>query len=201
MPDKSSKRSVSSIHETVLATASGGLSIALATLLSLLTLYRMPQGGTITPASMLPIIFCGLAFGPAWGIGIGAVYGLLQFIIAPFAAHWASIFLDYPLAFAMLGLAGLFAPRRTVRTGQGHVLRRIGLLKMTRIMAGIWLAVLGRLIMHLLSGVIFYRSYAVEAGQNPWIYSIIYNVTYMVPEAVIVTVLMLALSYLFRPSR
>lgn len=201
MTTKSSNRPLSSTHETVLATASGGLSIALATLLSLLTLYRMPQGGTITPASMLPIIFCALAFGPVWGIGIGAVYGLLQFIVAPFAAHWASIILDYPLAFAMLGLAGLFAPRRSIRIGQGHVLRRIGLLKMRRIMAGIWLAVLGRLVMHLLSGVIFYRAYAMDAGQNPWIYSIIYNVSYMVPEAVIVTILMVALSYIFRPAR
>ena len=73
-------------RETILATACGGMAIALSTILSMFTIYRMPQGGTITPASMLPIIFCALAFGPL-GI-VSPCTCMLQFIIAPFAAHW-----------------------------------------------------------------------------------------------------------------
>ena len=193
-----SKRQLS--RETILATASGGMAIALSLILSMITLYRMPQGGSITPASMLPIIFCAIAFGPAWGIGIGLVHGLLQFVIAPYAAHWASIFLDYPLAFGLLGLAGFFTVSRRLRIPERNVLRRLSLVKLPFLILAIWVAMLGRLTSHLFSGVIFYRSYAIDAGQNPWIYSLIYNGTYMLPEALITTAIMLPLAVFFRSS-
>ena len=57
----------------ILAIAAGGISIAMATVLSLLKLFAMPQGGSITPASMLPIILYSLCFGPVWGVGVGIV--------------------------------------------------------------------------------------------------------------------------------
>ena len=122
------KQTQQKTRELVLATASGGMAIALGTLLSIFTVIRMPQGGSLTIGSMLPIIFCALAFGPVWGFGIAIVYGALQFIIAPYAAHWASIFLDYPIAFGLLGLAGLFAAPAQQRRSERHVLRRISLM-------------------------------------------------------------------------
>ncbi len=189
------------LRETILATACGGMAIALSTILSMFTVYRMPQGGSITPASMLPIVFCALAFGPAWGIGIGLVHGLLQFVLAPFAAHWASVALDYPVAFGLLGLAGFLAADKDLRMTQRNVLRRLSMISMPRLITAIWIAMLGRTASHLLSGVIFYRSYAIESGMNPWIYSIVYNGTYMLPEAIITTGLMLPLAVLFTKSR
>lgn len=186
------------MREHVLATASGGMAIALATMLSLITLYRMPQGGSITPASMLPIVFFALAFGPAWGIGAGLVFGMLQFAIAPYAAHWASIVLDYPLAYGLLGLAGFFAASRSRRAEERNVLLRLSAVRMPAIVAAIWLSMLARTVSHLLSGVIFYRSFAIEAGQNPWIYSIVYNITYMIPEAVITSLVLIPMALLFR---
>lgn len=195
------KTNQQTLRETILATACGGMAIALSTILSMFTVYRMPQGGSITPASMLPVIFCAIAFGPVWGIMVGLVHGMLQFILAPFAAHWASVVLDYPLAFGLLGLAGFFAAKKDLRMQQKNIFRRLSLISLPRLVIAIWIAMAGRTACHLLSGVIFYYSYAIDAGMNPWIYSIIYNGTYMIPEAVITTTLLLPLAILFSPSR
>lgn len=180
-------------HETILATASGGMAIALSTVLSLIKLYEMPQGGSITPASLLPIFFCALAFGPVWGIGIGAVYGLLQFIISPYAAHWASIILDYPLAFALIGLAGIFAARYDVRIAERNVLRRLGLIPIWHVIIGIVIGVAGRFAASFVSGMIFYGSYAPE-GQSAAIYSLIYNTSYILPDMVIIFIVLIPLA-------
>ena len=186
------------LRETILATASGGMAIALSTVLSIIKIYQMPQGGSITPASLLPIFFCALAFGPLWGIGIGAVYGLLQFIIAPYAAHWASIILDYPLAFALIGLAGFLAAPAHRRMTEKNILNRIGMISLPRVFIGIVLGVSGRFMSSVLSGVIFYGSYAPE-GQNVWLYSIIYNGSYILPDLLIIFVILIPLVAVFRP--
>lgn len=187
-----------SARELVLATASGGMAIALGTLLSIFTVIKMPQGGSLTIGSMLPLIFCALAFGPVWGVGTAIVYGVLQFIIAPYAAHWASIFLDYPIAFGMLGLSGFFAAPYARRLEESNILRRIGLLSLPRIVLAVVVAMGGRLFAHVLSGVIFFAYYAPE-GQNVWLYSLGYNGTYMVPEMVITSLLLLPLAYVLKP--
>lgn len=197
-PSKPSKTTRLLLHENILATASGGMAIALGTALSILTLIKMPQGGSMTVGSMLPIIFCALAFGPGWGIGIGAVYGLLQFYIAPFAAQWAQILLDYPIAFGFLGLAGFFARPKAVRMAERNILHRVGSLRMDRIAVAVIVAMSGRLASHILSGVVFFGEYAPE-GQNVWVYSALYNATYMVPEMVITCLILIPLAAVIRP--
>lgn len=185
-------------RETILATATGGMAIALASVLSLIKLFDMPQGGSVTVASMLPILFCALTFGPVWGLGIAAVYGVLQFVISPYAAHWASIFLDYPLAFGLLGLAGFFAAPASQRLDERNVLRRLSMVKPASIVIGVIVGMLGRTVSHVLSGVIFYASYAEGTGLNPWMYSLVYNGSYMLPEAIITLVVLLPLAFAFR---
>jgi thiamine transporter len=187
-------------HEAILATASGGMAIALGTMLSIFTVIRMPQGGSLTVGSMLPIILCALAFGPAWGLGIAAVYGVLQFVVAPYVVHWASFLLDYPVAFGLLGLAGFFAGSRRVRLAEPNILRRIGQISLPRLLLAVFVAMAGRLAAHVGSGVIFFASYA-SVGQNIWLYSIGYNGSFMLPELVITTVLLLPLAiFLRRPA-
>ena len=156
----------------------GGMCIALAFILSYIRLYRMPQGGSITPGSMLPIILYSIIFGPVAGITAGVSYGFLQFLQDGGVIHWAQLFLDYPLAFGFLGIAGMVPRNFNIRT---------------RIVAGTLLAVIGRGAMHVLSGAIFFAEYAGDA--NPWIYSIIYNGTFLSIEAGLAIVIAVMLSY------
>jgi thiamine transporter len=138
--------------------------VALATALSFIIIFQLPQGGSITLASMVPIIWLALRRGPKIGLTAGLVYGLVQLVVMPQIYFLPQVLLDYPLAFGCLGLAGFFHKRWAL--------------------AGVVVAVVGRFIMHLISGALFFASYA-PAGMNPWIYSGIYNGSYLLPELII----------------
>jgi thiamine transporter len=153
------------------------IAVALSFVLGLFVLFKMPFGGSIS-LEMIPLILLSLRQGWRVGVVAGVTYGLLDLAIDPFVVHPLQLLLDYPLAFGVLGLAGLFKP--TVR---GAVL-------------GATVAVLARFVCHFLSGVVFFASYAPE-GWNPYIYSAAYNAAYLVPSLLIaiavVVVLMKAL--------
>lgn len=145
-----------------------GVMIALAQVLSYVILFEMPQGGSVTAGSMVPIFIFALRWGTPRGLLAGMVYGILQFILGEkYSFHIVSILFDYVIAFACLGLAG--------------VLRHKG---MVGVMAGVFMGVLGRLICHVISGVVVFPHYA-PAGQSPWVYSILYNGSYLLPELII----------------
>lgn len=152
----------------------GGMCVALAFILSYIRLYKMPQGGSITLASMFPIILYAMVFGTIPGIIAGIAFGFLQLIQEPSIVHWAQLFLDYPLAYGFLGLAGL-APSS---------LKNI----QVRTCIAVSIAILGRGLMHFLSGAIFFGEYAPE-GQSAVIYSLSYNASYIVPELIITLIL------------
>lgn len=144
-----------------------GVLIALAQVLSYIKVFEAPYGGSVTAGSMVPIIIFAVRWGLGPGLFAGAVYGALQFILGEkYSFHILSILLDYVVAFGLLGLAGL---AKDTRAGA---------------MAGVFLAVLGRFVSHLLSGVILFASYAPE-GMNPWVYSFLYNGGYLLPELII----------------
>ena len=84
----------------------GALCMAMSFVLSYIKLWSMPLGGSVTLASMLPLLWYSNKFGVKNGLIAGAAYGLLQLIQKPEIYHWVQVILDYPLAFAMLGLAG-----------------------------------------------------------------------------------------------
>jgi thiamine transporter len=136
---------------------------ALATVLSEIVIYVMPQGGSITLASMVPIIWLALRRGPKVGIFTGAIYGMIQFMLLPYAIDPIQVLLDYPLAFAVLGLAGFF-PNRPI--------------------LGAIVGITGRFMMHFIAGAVYWAPiYAPDV--NPIVYSSIYNASYLVPELVI----------------
>ena len=85
----------------------GALCIALGFALSYVRLFEMPQGGSVTLASLLPLMLYSYAFGIRKGVFIGIIYGLLQFIQAPWFYHPMQFLLDYPIAFCAVGLSGL----------------------------------------------------------------------------------------------
>ncbi|BCS80061.1 energy-coupled thiamine transporter ThiT [Anaerocellum diazotrophicum] len=138
----------------------GGVVIALSFILSFIKLYRMPQGGSITPASMLPLFAYAYIFGPFAGIVAGMAYGILQLIQDPYVVHWAQLLLDYPLAFGALGFAGFLRKNLPL---------------------GILIGGFVRFAFHFISGVVFFASYAPK-GTSPVVYSAIYNATYLGPD-------------------
>ena len=152
--------------------AVGAMCVALASVLSLIKLWAMPFGGSVTLVSMLPLLLFAYCYGTVPGIVLGALYGVLQFLLdgARFAALGAiPNLLDYPIAFGLLGLAGVFGKMPNQKLG---------------LALGFLLGVAGRCFASFLSGVVFYAEYAPE-GMNPAVYSIAYNGAYLLPECVL----------------
>ncbi|HOO62970.1 MAG TPA: energy-coupled thiamine transporter ThiT [Synergistaceae bacterium] len=150
----------------------GALAVALSVAFSYLKLWRMPQGGSITLEN-LPLLLFALRHGFRFGLGAGMLSGLLQLLLGGYVVHPLQALLDYPFAFGCMGLAALM-PKPLW-------------LSMT-------LASAGRFICHLLSGVIFFASYAPE-GTPVWLYSAIYNGSFMLPSLI----LSILLGYLIWP--
>ena len=182
-------------RENNLAVATGGICVAVAFDLSLITVYKMPQGGSVTPASMLPIIFFALCFGPAWGVGAAFIFSLLQMINGYFMMP-VQVLLDYTLAFSLLGVAGFLAAPRAERIRIRSITGKLSLVSFRRMIIGVVAGIALRMICHVLSGVIFFAEYAGE--QNPWVYSIVYNGSYLLPEAIITIAVLLSVMFSFR---
>ena len=153
--------------------AEAGIMIALAMILSTIVIYQAPQGGSVTAGSMVPIMIFAIRWGTGPGILVGVAYGILHFIFKPSFFHWAQFILDYILAYGALGLAGIAHSSVDGLRSNNHM--KIILVSVVSI--GL------RAFAHVLSGVIFFVEYA--GSQNPWIYSIIYNATYLIPEMII----------------
>ena len=87
--------------------AVGAMCIALSSVLSNIKLFSMPAGGSVTAASMLPIMLFAFVYGPVPGLTVGFVHGVLQFLMGGWFLNVWQMLLEYPIAFAVLGLAGL----------------------------------------------------------------------------------------------
>ena len=94
------------------AVAVSAVLVALAIILNQLVLFRMPQGGSITAFSMVPIVLCTYFFGIRRGLMAGMCVGLIDLIFSPYVIHPVQLILDYPLAFGALALGGIFATQK-----------------------------------------------------------------------------------------
>ena len=145
----------------------GALCMAMSFVLSYIKLWSMPLGGSVTLASMLPLLWYSNKFGVKNGLIAGAAYGLLQLIQKPEIYHWVQVLLDYPLAFMMLGLAG----------------------SVKNLQLGSVIGVAGRWVCHILSGAIFFAEWVPEGWSNAWVYSAAYNGAYLLVDLIICLVL------------
>lgn len=139
------------------------LMLALAVILQQLRLFHMPQGGSVTAGAMVPLLLIAYRFGPGIGMLTGFLYGMINLLQDPFILHPVQVLFDYPLPFMAMGLAGL-SPHH-------HFL-------------GMAAAFFGRFACHFLSGVVFFGSYA-PAGTSVYLYSFLFNITYLLPEFLI----------------
>ena len=149
------------------------LLTAMSMALSYVTLFRMPQGGSITLFSMVPIVLAGYFYGTRRGLMVGAAVGLLNLLFGPYVIHPVQMLLDYPIA---VGALAIGAPLRD-KCGKAS-------LTVTYLVG-----VFGRYVCAVLSGVIFFGAYAPE-GFNAWTWSLWYNLTYLAVEGVITVVLL-----------
>jgi thiamine transporter len=132
----------------------------------------MPQSGSVTPASMLPLILFAVIYGPIPGIMTGMAYGMLQYFQGGYVVHWVQFIIDFPLAFGLIGLAGLYRKNLLVSS---------------------FIGIFSRFLMHFLAGLVFFSEITQASDIMPSIwYSLTYNGTYLGIEFLI-TALILSL--------
>lgn len=176
-------------RDRILAIVTGGICIGLSYVLSMLKLFEMPMGGSVTPAATLPLIIFCLCFGAKWGFPACFVFSVLQLITGYYVAPM-QVMLDYILAYTLVAIVAFAAPKGEKRYLKNPLVR-IGNINLPLAIVLTIGGFICRFACSVLSGVIFYSEYA--GDMNPWIYSITYNGTFMLPEAGVTLVVMLAL--------
>ncbi|MCR5060081.1 MAG: energy-coupled thiamine transporter ThiT [Saccharofermentans sp.] len=184
--------------EKILTIAAGGVCLAMGFVLSKLVLFEMPMGGSVTPASTLPIIVFGMAFGPFWAFVVAIVFSLLQliggYLMTPF-----QVILDYTIGYAALGLTGFAGLPSAKRSAIKNPLKRFTSASIIKAVIFTILAYVARWFASVLSGVIFYAEYAPE-GMNPWIYSMTYNGGFLAADLGITIAVMIILYFAIKPG-
>lgn len=164
----------------------GAIMVALAFVLSYIRVWKLPWGGSVTLLSMLPIVIFSIKWGVKNGMFVSLLFAAFQLgqgIIVDGLLGWgldpamliACIFLDYIGAFSVLGLAGIFR-----KQGLGGWI------------AGTAISIALRFVCHLISGAVIFHSAGMLwegfATDNEWLYSFLYNGSYMLPELIFTTV-------------
>jgi thiamine transporter len=158
------KANISAQRVKILAEATVFIALTIVLKDALPPIYHMPQGGSVTIAGLVPLLWFALRRGAKYGVLAGFVYGLIHatlpgsYIINPLQG-----LLDYPLAFATLGLAG--------------TVKKIPIV-------GIAIGIIGRFLCSFAAGIIFFTSFSIDGI----IGSAIYNGVYLIPEFIITSV-------------
>lgn len=161
------------------------LMIAVGTVLANIKIFEMPFGGSVTLLSMLPFVMVSFRHGVKWGLATGFVNSLLQMLLGFYAppagtaiAFAGVVLLDYVLAFTLLGTAVWFA----------HFFKN----KLVGVAAGTAAVCVIRFLCSFVSGALLwgsYQSYYEWAnGLNVWLYSFLYNGSYMLPEMILTVI-------------
>ena len=201
---KENKKRVEAITLSAIMIA---FAISISAICAVMPFLNLPFGGGFTIASMLPIILVAYMYGTKWGLLTAFVYSIMQMLLGfntvsafflPGDSQmlwWKAIlvvFIDYVIAYSVLGLGGVFRNRFGTRKA---------------LVFGSVVAISLRYIAHIISGAIFFGTWAewffTQDGFPAWgqkildtfsggslalVYSIIYNGTYMIPEIIITAI-------------
>lgn len=148
------------------------------------------QGGSISLV-MVPIVMMAFRWGTLPGLATGLIVGILQVLTGGTILTPVQGILDYFFAFTIVGIAGVFRPL-VIRSS-----KKAGGKMLLWILLGTTLGGLLRFISHTTAGAVFFGAYA--GDQNPWIYSIVYNASYMIP-AIVLTAIVLFLLFKAAPK-
>lgn len=149
------------------------ICIALSFVLSFIK-YPMPYGGSITLASLVPLLIYSYFYGPVKGLLAGIVYGLLQFVQDSWFLTPTQFILDYILAFSSIALAGAYK----------NIIKN----KYASVVTGVLSVGIFRLAMHTFAGIIFFNAgyvYPELPQTSAFIYSFVYNVIVVIPDILI----------------
>lgn len=147
--EKTTKKPLFDIHSLTFA----AMCLALAFVLSYIKIINLPQGGGVTPVSMLPIILFAYIYGPKRGFIVSFVYFILQLLQGIYFLNVVQFFFDYVLAFTIIGIAGFFKKNLLMGVISAHLLRYMS---------------------HVIAAYAFFREYN-ATGINDTAYCLIYN--------------------------
>lgn len=156
----------------------GAVAVALSFALSYARLFKLPQGGSVTFASLLPLMIYCMMFGTRRGLLVCLVYGTLQALQDPYIIHPMQFLLDYPLAFGLIGVSGIFVEKNLFKN------------KIVGFVLGAVLAVGLRYACHVCSGVFAFADYfywdseLMSKYDSAAIYSLAYNSFALVDMAI-----------------
>ena len=162
--------------------AYAGICIAASFALSFVKFKFIPSG-SITVASLVPVLLYAYFFGTASGLLVGVIHGLLQFIESAWLYNWTTFLLDYPIAFASIAMMG--------------VAKKFIKKELPALTVGVLLAYLCRFLAHLISGFIFFGGGIIETSiphSNMFLYSFLYQISYVGPDMIIALVVVIKLS-------
>lgn len=163
-------------HEKLVKLTVCAVMLALATVLSFIQVWKMPMGGSVTLLSMLPIALVSLKYGVLGALPTAFLYSVIQLALG-FAGGiftyctTAETFIicllfDYIVPFSLLAVSGIFKKSKNAAI-------------MT---LGVVIAVILRFACHYVTGVVIWGQWA--DGTSPYLYSLIYNGQYMLPECI-----------------
>ncbi|MBR3974278.1 MAG: energy-coupled thiamine transporter ThiT [Clostridia bacterium] len=173
--------------------------LALSIILSFVTVYQMPMGGGITLLSMLPVMLVSIKYGIGTGLSVSLTFSLFQLLqgilsgnvfvyCTTASAQIICALFDYIVPFAVLGFAGIF-----VNIGKKNSSVNAYILKAV---SGIAIMIFLRFVCHYITGVVIWGQWA--ENMSPYLYSLIYNAQYMLPECIFTAV---AAAILLRVNR
>ena len=147
--------------------------LALSFALSYAKIFEMPMGGSVTIASMLPVMLIGIKYGTVTGLSVSFVYSLTQLLQAlmsanvfPYCQSIGALVLciafDYLLPFTLLGLAGIFKELRVFKSPE--IASYVGIVSVVAL----------KFVCHFITGVVIWRQWAPD-GMGKYLYSFLYN--------------------------
>ncbi len=154
---------------------------ALSAVLYIIRPFTLPYGGSITLGSMVPVMWLSMRRGVHVGIIAGAIFGLAALLIDVMLLPYSPItnpmqvFLEYPIAFGALGLAGILHRRSTI-------------------FAAISVGISGliKFLLHFIAGIIFW-AWTIPEGWDPTLWSAVYNGSFLLPEFIISAIILFIL--------
>jgi thiamine transporter len=157
---------------------------ALAAVLYVFRPFSLPYGGSVTLGSMVPVVWLSLRRGAYTGVIAGAIFGILALLVdivlvgaAFIIATPLQAILEYPVAFAVLGLAGIFRKE-----------------SVSYAIAGLGIVVFAKFLVHYLVGVfIWYSVYSFPSEWGQYLWPAVYNGSFLLVEFIISTILIAAL--------